>query len=107
MHISPSGNSGSLTLKKIFEKVVLPHWCKLRVPTSPRRCPPCVGTAACIAAEAAVDKVTGLTAPVVAEAGIAPAMFLVWRVTTSRLCALRAATALLCQMRALLRPQRG
>ena len=53
MHISPSGNSGSLTLKKIFEKVVLSHWCKLRVPTSPRRCPPCVGTAACIAAEAA------------------------------------------------------
>lgn len=46
-------------LKKIFEKVVLSHWCKLRVPTSPHRCPPCVGTAACIAAEAA-DKVMGL-----------------------------------------------
>ena len=77
MHISPSGNSGSLPLKKIFEKVVLSHWRKLRVLTSPRRCPPCVGTAACIAAEAAVDKVTGLTAALVAEAGLGP--------TTSRL----------------------
>ena len=66
-------SSGSLPLKKIFEKVVLSHWCKLRVPTSPRRCPPCIGTAACIAAEAAVDKVTGLTAALVAEAGLGPA----------------------------------